>query len=136
MVPRPTLIPAFMGVALIAGAPMPSPAGPEAVVQRQLDAYNARDLEAFMATYAPDARVHFGLGPEAKVAGPAEMRKIYGERFSAPGLHCHILSRMTLGAKVIDREQVTGIPGVPVKDAVAIYLVQGERIQEAWILVP
>ena len=29
---------------------------PAAVVQRQLDAYNARDLDALIATYAADAR--------------------------------------------------------------------------------
>jgi hypothetical protein len=29
---------------------------PEAIVQRQLDAYNAKDIEAWLATYAPDAR--------------------------------------------------------------------------------
>jgi len=29
---------------------------PEATVQRQLDAYNARDVDALMATYAEDAQ--------------------------------------------------------------------------------
>jgi hypothetical protein len=31
---------------------------PEAVVQAQLDAYNARDLEALLAIYAHDAEVY------------------------------------------------------------------------------
>lgn len=29
---------------------------PEATIQRQLDAYNARDLDAWLATYAPHAK--------------------------------------------------------------------------------
>jgi len=29
---------------------------PEVVIQRQLDAYNAHDLEAWLATYAEDAQ--------------------------------------------------------------------------------
>ena len=36
---------------------MPPSNEPENVVQRQLDAYNARDLEAFMATYAEEAQL-------------------------------------------------------------------------------
>jgi hypothetical protein len=30
---------------------------PEAVVQRQLDAYNARDIDALLAIYAADAQM-------------------------------------------------------------------------------
>lgn len=35
---------------------MPQYTSPEVVVQRQLDAYNAKNLDAWLATYAPDAR--------------------------------------------------------------------------------
>lgn len=30
---------------------------PETIVQRQLDAYNAKDLDALLATYAPHIQV-------------------------------------------------------------------------------
>ncbi len=33
---------------------MPQQSDPVSVVQRQLDAYNARDIDALMATYAED----------------------------------------------------------------------------------
>lgn len=35
---------------------MPQYTSPEVVVQRQLDAYNAKNLEAWLSTYAPDAK--------------------------------------------------------------------------------
>jgi ketosteroid isomerase-like protein len=40
---------------------MPSFTSPEVVVQRQLDAYNAKDLDAWLSTYAEDAK-QFELG--------------------------------------------------------------------------
>lgn len=47
---------------------------PEDVVQRQLDAYNARDLDAWLRTYAPDAQ-QFALHGERLAAGHAEIAR-------------------------------------------------------------
>ncbi len=33
----------------------PAPSDPAAVVQRQFDAYNRKDLDTLLATYAPNA---------------------------------------------------------------------------------
>jgi len=126
-----SLLSAALGLAL-AAAP---PATPEQIVQRQVDAYNAHDLEAFMATYATDAKVHFGLGADAKVLDPAGMRVRYGNTFKGPDLHCQILGRLVMGGRIIDREHVTGVPDVGVREAVAIYQIKEGLIQEAWILV-
>ena len=41
----------------IAIAEPPQAATPEQVVQAQLDAYNARNIDAFLATYAVDAQL-------------------------------------------------------------------------------
>lgn len=130
MIRCPLFLPALLGLALAAGVPMQTP---EQVVQRQVEAYNARDLDAFLATYAPAAQVHFGLGPDAKtLTGPA-LRERYGARFKTPGLHCEITGRLTLGAKVVDREHVTSTDK-PALEAIAIYQVRDGLIQEAWIL--
>ncbi|MNL71937.1 hypothetical protein D3C87_1971700 [compost metagenome] len=48
-------------------------ASPEAVVQRQLAAYNAKDLDAWLATYAEDAK-QFELAGKLLAAGHAELR--------------------------------------------------------------
>jgi hypothetical protein len=52
---------------------MPASDLPEAVVQRQLDAYNARDLDALLATYASDAR-QYALPATLLATGHAEIR--------------------------------------------------------------
>ncbi|MCG2583073.1 nuclear transport factor 2 family protein [Massilia sp. TS11] len=79
---------------------------PIAVVQRQLDAYNARDLEAWLATYAPDAE-QFMLHGERLAQGHAAMRERMRERFTEPDLHAQLLTRSVLGPIVVDLERVT-----------------------------
>jgi hypothetical protein len=79
---------------------------PEAVVQRQLDAYNARDLDALLATYAPDAR-QYELPATLLATGHADMRPRFAARFQEPDLHARLLQRAVMGNIVIDHEEVT-----------------------------
>lgn len=46
---------------------------PEQIVQQQLDAYNAHDLDAWLTTYAPDAR-QFEHPATLLASGHAEIR--------------------------------------------------------------
>jgi hypothetical protein len=65
---------------------------PEATVQAQLDAYNARDIDAFMAHWAQDAQVY--AFPATLLAnGAAEIRARHIERFKEPDLTATLLSR-------------------------------------------
>ncbi|WP_413672745.1 nuclear transport factor 2 family protein [Massilia cellulosiltytica] len=98
------------------------PTSPEAVVQRQLDAYNARDLDALLATYAPAAR-QYALPATLLATGHAEMRPRFATRFDEPDLHAHLLQRAVMGNIVIDHEVVSRtFPEGPGKvDLVAIY---------------
>jgi hypothetical protein len=79
---------------------------PEAVVQRQLDAYNARDLEGLMATYAPDAR-HYEYPDTLLAAGGEALRERFSLRFREPNLHARLLHRTVMGHLVIDHEVIT-----------------------------
>lgn len=82
---------------------MPSP---EQVVQAQLDAYNARDLDALLAYYAVDACMY--AYPATLVAqGHAAIRARMTQRFAEPDLHARLLRRVVLGGVVIDDEIVT-----------------------------
>ncbi len=97
-----------------------APDEPEALAQRQLNAYNAHDLDAFVAVYAPDVEIR-DLDGKIVVEGREPFRKLYAERFArSPQLHCELVKRMVLGSFVIDEERVTGAGPAPIH-AAAIY---------------
>lgn len=109
------------------------PSGPAEVVQRQLNAYNARDLEAFLATYSDDVTV--GGLDEGKVTlkGRAAMAERYGNLFQkSPELHARIHRRIALGEWVIDQEEARGLEGGKTANVVAIYRVRDGKIRQVW----
>ena len=107
---------------------------PVDLVQRQLNAYNARNLEAFVATYTPDV-VLYTFPDRVILTGRDALRERYGRLFTEnPGLHARLLGRITLGNYVIDREQVIGRADGRILNAIAIYQVQGGRIGKVWFI--
>lgn len=79
----------------------------EDVVQKQLTAYNAHDLESFVSCYADDA-VIFKNGTEL-MSGKATLRERYGKLFTAnPNLRCVVIRRETGEGTATDDEVVTG----------------------------
>lgn len=114
---------------------MKESADPASVVQRQLEAYNARDVDAILATYAPDAQ-QFEFPDKLLATGAAQLRERFAARFQEPNLHAQLLSRTVLGNKVIDHEQVTRtFPEGPGKiQLIAIYEVQAGKIAKAWFM--
>ena len=101
---------------------------PEAVVQRQLDAYNLRELDAFCATYADDVQI-MNLKGEVEFSGKAALRKAYGGMFAkTPKLHCQVMKRMVLGSFIVDEESVQGF-GEGLEHGIAIYEVKDGLIR-------
>ena len=110
------------------------PPSPEDLAQMQLNAYNARDLEAFLSVYHPDVEV-YSFPSTLQYSGRKNMRKIYGEFFNeAKGLHCRLLNRITYENTVIDREYVTGVPRQDAVEAVAIYEIADGFIKKVWFI--
>jgi hypothetical protein len=109
-----------------------TPLSPSAVVQAQLDAYNAKDLDALMATYAPDA-AQFALHGDLLARGHDQIRPRYEQRFFEPDLHARLLSRMVLGNFVTDLEIVTrNFPeGLGTVEMLCVYEVVDGRILRA-----
>jgi putative hydrolase of HD superfamily len=107
--------------------------GVAAPVQRQLDAYNARDIEAFMRWWAPDCE-YFGFPGTLLARGKEAIRDRHVERFREPDLFGRLDSRMVVGNLVVDRETVTrNFPeGLGEIDVLAIYEVADGLIARAW----
>lgn len=106
---------------------------PETVVQRQLDAYNARDLDALLAIYADDVEVY--EFPSVLVAsGCAALRERFQARFQEPNLHATLRNRMVIGNRVVDFEEVrrTFPEGPGTLQLIMIYEVREGRIARAW----
>ncbi|MCA8923133.1 MAG: nuclear transport factor 2 family protein [Planctomycetes bacterium] len=104
------------------------------LAQRQLDAYNARDLEAFVACYHPQVEVRDFPADTLRFQGHAELRARYGPLFERPALHAHLVSRTSQGSVVIDEERVEGLRDGEDVSAVAIYEVEGELIRRVWFV--
>jgi len=105
---------------------------PEDPVQRQLDAYNAHDLDRFLAEYHDDVRVFRPPAAEPVLVGKAAMGEHYARnRFNRPELHAALLNRMVAGAIVVDHEHITGLPDGPLV-AIAVYEVVDGRIRTVW----
>lgn len=107
---------------------------PETVVQGQLERYNARDLDGFMAFYSDSVKV-YSPPHTLRTTGKAALRKQYEALFAqAPNLQATVQNRLVHGRFIIDQEQVTGLPNNRTLDAVAIYEVVDEQITNVWFL--
>ena len=105
---------------------------PEAIVQRQLDAYNARDLDGFLALYSDDVKAYKPPAAEPVLAGKAQFAAFYAsERFNRPGLHAALVKRIVVGNNVIDHERISGVRAAPFEVAV-VYAVSGGLIRRTW----
>jgi hypothetical protein len=103
-----------------------------AVVQAQLDAYNAKDLDALLATYAPDAE-QTTLQGELLAKGHDAMRIRFAARFAEPNLHAKLLARVVVGNVVTDSERITrNFPeGLGTLEMLCIYEVDAGLIRRA-----
>ncbi|MBL7723927.1 MAG: amidohydrolase family protein [Chitinophagaceae bacterium] len=101
---------------------------PEAIVQRQLNAYNARDIDAFMDTYSDDVEL-YNFPNTLTEKGKVAMRKGYEGFFkNVTNLYCEIEKRIVIGNKIIDHEKVRA--GTQTLRAVAIYEVENGKIKK------
>ena len=112
------------------------PAAAVAVIDAHLKAYNARDLEALLAFFAPDCEL-YEFPDKLLAKGAAAVRARYAARLAEPNLHAEVAHRVAVGDKVIDEEHVTRtFPGEgPGQIVVAVISeVRGGRITRAWFI--
>jgi hypothetical protein len=105
---------------------------PATVIQLQLSAYNTKDVEAWLATYAPDA-TQYELHGGVLAQGHAVLRERITARFQEPDLHARLLSRTVMGSVVVDYEEVTrNFPeGRGTQELLCVYELHNGLIQKA-----
>jgi len=96
---------------------------PADVVQRQLEAYNAQDLDGFCVCFAKDC-VIADLNGAISQEGLGQIRERYAATFAqVPANKASIVSRMAVGDVVIDHEIVQRSRKLRI-EAIAIYTVR------------
>lgn len=107
---------------------------PAELAQAQLDAYNRRDLEAFLLPYDDSVAV-YSFPNQLQYRGKSQMRQVYGEMFQTlPDLHCTLVNRMAMGNTVIDQESVVFRKGEKPLQAIAIYKIKSGKIAEVFFV--
>lgn len=107
-----------------ATAPLP----PEHPVERQLAAYNAHDLDAFVAAYSPDVRLINSDGT-VRAEGLEQFRAAYVPVFAQVGRRAEIVTRIAIGNWVIDHERVHRADAEPFDALVGYRLADGEIVE-------
>lgn len=104
-------------------------------VERQVEAYNGRDIDAFLACYSPNAVVEDAAG-HVVLRGRKAMRTAYSELFrESPALRAEIATRIRVGDYVVDEEHVTGRRGSPEElRVVAIYHLADDLIDHVRLI--
>ena len=104
---------------------------PEVLVQRQLNAYNTRNMEAFLDTYSEDIEMRKQSGTLI-CKGKEAFRKKYFFFDIAKLLHCRIVKRIVDKNFVVDEEHVIDDRGS--FGGTAIYEVQNGKISKVSFL--
>ncbi|MEP2770814.1 MAG: nuclear transport factor 2 family protein [Fulvivirga sp.] len=120
----------------LSGALLAQDLNPEQLAQAQLDGYNNRDIDAFLAPYSDTVKI-YNFPAELTTRGKEAMRKGYSNMFdNLPDLYCTLLNRMVSGNTVIDHESVVFRNDQPAMEVFAMYKVAGGKIVEVYFIRP
>ncbi len=111
-----------------------TPRPPEAVVQQNANAFNARDLGGFLDAFAQNVKVY--AHPDSLVTdGRDGLRKQYDSVFkTAENLTVRIHHTAPMGDTVVLHETITGGPGSSPNEQVVLYHVADGAINRVWIV--
>ncbi len=105
---------------------------PEALAQRQLNAYNVRNIEGFLEPYADDVEI-YAYPDKLLMKGKEQMRERYSKMFDdTPNLHCELVGRIVQGTIVIDKERVQRASEII--EATAMYHIENNKIKKVYFI--
>ena len=104
-----------------------------AIADAQLVAYNACDMDSYLALFHEDAMLVNLPNQEVVAQGIDAIGAMYEARFKTPGLRCEVHDRSEIGNIAIDRETVH-TDGNPPVDILAMYEVVENRIRRIFFV--
>jgi hypothetical protein len=91
------------------------------VTQKQLDAYNAQDLDSYVSYFAEDCIIS-GLNGTPTETSRAAIKARYAKAFAQfPQNKAELKNRIAVGNTVVDHEKVIRAPGGEQFEIIAIY---------------
>ena len=103
------------------------------LVQQRLNAYNAGNIDAFLAPY-DDSVTIYQFPDQFLSRGKEAIREQYSLLFPvSPSLHCEIRERIIQGHWVIDKESITGMGNNKV-ESTAIYDIENNKIKKVYLI--
>ena len=99
----------------------------EALIDAQIAAYNARDLEKFLGYYSDDV-VLIDYPDQVTQSGKEAMRASYKKNFEDPDIRAAMKKRIVFGKFIVDHEQLTRAPAPGMIESVVIYEIKGGKI--------
>ncbi len=98
------------------------------LVQAQLEAYNAQDLDAYCAFFAKDVVVADLNGAVTTQGVEAYRARYEGVFRQFPQNKAELLNRIAVGSTVIDHEKVVRSPGGESFEVIAIYTLADGKV--------
>jgi hypothetical protein len=96
---------------------------------KQVDAFNSRDLDAFLGLYADDAVIMDGHGVEL-LHGRRALSTHYAKRFTQRDLHCCVIRAVSFGGRwLAAHEEVRDDAGT--SDVLAVFEINNSVILSA-----
>lgn len=105
-------------------------------VKAQFEAYNAHDIDAFIACFSEDFKGYRMPGESPATTGKESLREFYvNNRFNNPNLKAELISRIVMGNKVFDHELIHGLSDQPL-ESFAVFEIKNDLIATAWFYFP
>jgi len=106
-----------------------------ALVEQQVEGYNARNIDAFLVPYADSVEFYTFADDKLTLKGKERLRRGYSDFFQkVPDLHCEIKGRLVQGNIVIDKEHLTGLNGKMEVEAIVIYEIESGKIKKVNVI--
>jgi len=105
------------------------------LAQKQLDAYNEKNIEEFLRVYSDEVEILEFPTNNIMYKGINQMRERYTKLFEKnPNQYAELRERITYKNIVIDHEFVTGRANGINVEAVAMYEVTNDKISKVWFV--
>ena len=103
------------------------------IVEKQLLAFNEKDIETFLSCYSEDIVVKMLETDQVLANGKDELKEIMNISFtSEKSSSTGVINRISQGEFIIDKERIIGHKDGKIITSLAIYQIKNQKIERLW----